>query len=101
MDLLNQWSHWDQSEPPHIFDADRPHLGSERSVRSILLKTSWNDAHSAPDFGAPGDSRLHLGLLPVPLIGDLTRASVFVLLLNPEVGWLMRMAVPETACAIA
>lgn len=86
MDLLNQWRLWDPSEPPYLFDADRPHLSSARSLRSILLKTSWNDAHSAPDFGAPGDNRLHLGLLPVPLIGDLRRASVFLLLLNPGVG---------------
>ena len=35
------------------------------------------------DFGVPGDTRFHLGLVPAPFAGDIGRAKVIVLLLNP------------------
>jgi hypothetical protein len=46
----------------------------------------WRDYYAAPDFCAPKDHRLHLGLLPQPFIGNLRRASIYVLLLNPGLG---------------
>jgi hypothetical protein len=47
------------------------------------VHTSWESAHRSDEFGSGGDSRLHYGLLPVPFIGDLATADIFVLLLNP------------------
>jgi hypothetical protein len=34
----------------------------------------------------PTDSRLHLGLIPIPYFGDLNEATAFILMLNPGFG---------------
>jgi hypothetical protein len=86
MDLLREWSHWNPATPPFILESDEVVLRSERSARAVITIRNWPDAHRAADFCAPKDHRLHLGLLPQPFLGDLRRASVYVLLLNPGLG---------------
>jgi hypothetical protein len=86
MDLLHQWGEWRAESPPYILDADRALLTSQRSTRATVVRRSWPEAFNANDFCAPGDIRLHLGLLPQPFFGDLRRASIFLLLLNPGLG---------------
>jgi len=49
----------------------------------VITIRNWPDAYRAADFCAPKDHRLHLGLLPQPFLGDLRRASIYILLLNP------------------
>ena len=34
-------------------------------------------------FGDPYDKKLHLGLTPVPFIGNLGKASIYLFMLNP------------------
>lgn len=80
MQLLTEWEQWESIGSPHILKADRDRL---RSSNHVVNFTSWSEAIAAPDFGRPGDTRLHLGLLPQPFIGDLRRASIYVLSLNP------------------
>jgi hypothetical protein len=46
----------------------------------------WLEAYRSLDYCASHDRRLHLGLLPQPFFGDLRRASIYVLLLNPGLG---------------
>lgn len=48
--------------------------------------SSWKAYALNPNFGEPEDGRFHVDLLPVPYSGDLARASVYVLLLNPGFG---------------
>lgn len=86
LDLLREWAAWEHEKAPFLLEADRSVLTSQRSARSLVTVRSWSAAHRADDFGAPGDGRLHLGLLPQPFCGDLRRASVYVLLLNPGLG---------------
>ena len=86
MDLINEWNAWEPGRAPFIFPKDRAVLESERAAERVLTLRSWSEAHSTSDFCAPIDSRLHLGLLPMPFIGDLRQASIYVLLLNPGVG---------------
>ena len=81
MTLLDTWAAYRPNSAPYVLPDDRRFLRSERApIRS------WRQACRAPDFEAPDDSRLHLGLLPQPFIGDLRRASIYVLLLNPGLG---------------
>ena len=47
---------------------------------------SWREATRAPDFCKSGDKRLHLGLIPIPFMGDMLNASIYVLMLNPGLG---------------
>jgi len=86
VDLLEAWAAWRPEAPPFVLDGDRKIMESARSARSVVTHADWNAALRAPDFAAPGDTRLHLGLLPQPFVGDLRRASVYVLLLNPGLG---------------
>lgn len=86
MGLLHEWAEWKPTLAPFVLDADQPVLMAGRSARSLVTITSWPDAYGADDFGAPGDNRLHLGLIPQPFCGHLERASIFILLLNPGIG---------------
>jgi hypothetical protein len=85
MNLLSEWARWKPGKPPFVLEADRECLRSARGDRDIAAFGSWRTAVADPNFCKPNDTRLHLGLLPMPFIGDLRRASVYVLLLNP--GW--------------
>jgi hypothetical protein len=86
MELLHKWAIWKGQGPPYILDADRPWILSEQSRRSSVTRSSWREVINSKDFGIPGDTRLHLGLLPQPFFGDLRKATVFILLLNPGLG---------------
>lgn len=44
---------------------------------------SFNEYRDSDLFGDPYDKKLHLGLSPVPYIGNLKISSVYLLLLNP------------------
>jgi len=86
MNLLETWANWEPGSPPFALDADREVLHSRRSLKAVVTHCDWQEAHCAPDFCAPGDTRLHLGLLPQPFFGDVRRASIYILLLNPGLG---------------
>jgi len=85
MDLLSEWKDWTPGKPPYMLDADRETLESERSKKATITFKSWKKAFTDEAFCRPGDKKLHLGLLPQPFIGDISRASIYVLSLNP--GW--------------
>jgi hypothetical protein len=82
-DLVTAWEQWRPDGPPYILEADRAVLETKRSKGAIVTYRSWQEAYSQPDFGAPGDTRLHLGLLPQPYCGNIREAEVYILLLNP------------------
>lgn len=86
MTLLEAWSGWRSDTAPYVLEQDRALLASPRSVRATAVVTDWQTAIRQEDFCAPGDSRLHLGLLPEPFCGDVRSATIFVLLLNPGLG---------------
>lgn len=69
-----------------MLPADEGELLHGPAAHHTTSIVGWRAAHREPDFGALGDRRLHLGLLPVPFVGDLRRASVYILLLNPGLG---------------
>lgn len=83
MSMLDEWASWDSKEAPYVFDGDRSVLNPQVANRALLTRGNWSEAYQDPDFCAPGDTRLHLGLLPQPFFGDLRNASIYVLLLNP------------------
>lgn len=59
---------------------------SPRSQRATVVSADWTTAIARDDYCAPGDTRLHLGLLPEPFCGDVRTATIYVLLLNPGLG---------------
>lgn len=83
LDMLDSWLAWQPGQPPHVLEEDRETFATARSNKATIEFNGWNQAYTSDDFAKPGDTRLHLGLLPHPYCGDLRRASIYILLLNP------------------
>jgi hypothetical protein len=82
-ELLRAWAAWRPTSPPHVLNEDRETLTSSNSANYVTVIKSWREAFEKDDFPFSDDRKLHLGLLPQPFCGDLQRASVYVLSLNP------------------
>jgi len=80
--LLEAWKDFDASRRPHVLLGDEAILADDRR---ICRYDGWHGFIANPDFGKP-DRRLHLDLLPIPFVGNLEAASIFLLLLNPGFG---------------
>ena len=86
--LIGEWrraaTRWDPGSPPYVLATDAPFLESHGTV----TYRSAEEAREAPDFYLPDqnrDRRMHMGLLPVPFMGDLLNASIYVLMASPGV----------------
>ena len=81
--LVESWRRCSLDAPPYLFPGDQflSELPSSRSI--VSLYHSYEDFTTGPTFGSKSDTSVHLGLLPVPYVGDLQRSSIFVLMLNP------------------
>jgi hypothetical protein len=86
MNLLDAWAQFQPELPPFVLDDDRAQLPTNPASGSCVVHKDWDSAIRATDFCVPGDTRLHLGLLPIPFVGDLRRAKIYILLLNPGLG---------------
>lgn len=83
--LVAGWRRCDVETAPFYFPDDRLGGTKNNGVERALL-SSHREYVQSPLFGSRKDSSLHLGLLPVPYLGNLERASIFVLMLNPGLG---------------
>jgi len=80
--LVDKWKSCSIESPPFIFPGDEVLLDGSLRKRVSFFST-FQDYIGSKTFGLPTDQTLHLGLLPVPYVGNLQRASVFILMLNP------------------
>lgn len=83
-DLIESWRRCQFEEPPYLFPGDEAVFESSQYRNTLTVHRSFQDYVSSPDFESENDTSLHVGLQPVPYIGDLNRASVFILTLNPS-----------------
>lgn len=81
--LISAWKNFKPEQAPYVLPGDE-RLFSEAKL--CCRFDGWDGYTGDPEFGAPGNSRLHLDLLPIPFVGDLKTASVFLLMLNPGFG---------------
>lgn len=83
-DLIAYWSLLDYSKPPYVHPEDK----GVRGENGVALQIG--KALRLPDdacYETPKDrGRFHVNLLPVPYVGDLKKATVFILMLNPGCG---------------
>jgi hypothetical protein len=79
-DLIQFWQQFDPEKPPYAHPTDIPHLHGYSVCESIK---SYADFVFSSRFGNFDDNRLDLSLLPIPYAGDLRKADIFLLLLNP------------------
>ncbi len=82
MDIVEFWNRLPLGSPPFIHPDDRPILERNRQTFSDT-KLDFDNFVKSERFGAFEDHRFHLSLLPVPYIGNLIKADIFILLLNP------------------
>jgi hypothetical protein len=83
--FLATWSQWRALSPPYIFPGDQEAIDLLPSSKRNCY-TSWKQFVRDHDFSTEDSGTLHLGLLPAPFWGDIARARVVVLTLNPGVG---------------
>ncbi|MBA2704743.1 MAG: hypothetical protein H0U60_12930 [Blastocatellia bacterium] len=78
--LINTWRRVDTDERPLVLPEDRPYV--LRGKRSVVFD-SYEQWLAGGGLKGLKSDQLHLGLVPVPYIGDLKHASVVILMLNP------------------
>lgn len=85
MDLIEAWRAWAlQCEgPPYELDMDKKALHALKEQRKVAPFTDLDTAIKDERLSKGGDTRLHLGLIPVPFMGNVREASIYVLMLNP------------------
>lgn len=82
MDIVKFWSRLPLGTPPFIHPDDQQIL--ERNRQDFIdEKLDFDSFVKSERFGAFEDHRFHFSLLPVPYVGDLKKADIFILLLNP------------------
>lgn len=77
--LIQLWQKCPLNTPPFILPEDRADIQSQTPG----VYHSFDEYISSSTFGQRNDKSLHVGLLPIPYVGNLEKASVFILLLNP------------------
>src|SRR6266849_555603 len=81
MDIVKFWNRLPLGTPPFVHPDDRPIL--ERNGRSFSdTELNFDNFVKSDRCGAFQDHRFHLSLLPVPYVGNLVKADIFLLLLN-------------------
>lgn len=77
--LISDWRECNFDAPPYFFTGDECEIETKEKVS---LYQSFDDYISSPIFGL-ADTSLHIGLIPIPYIGNLENATIFILMLNP------------------
>ena len=78
--LMDAWQAVDVDSRPIVLRADRQLVADDRHSLVFASYDEWLIGGGLEDAKNP---RFHLGLVPVPYIGDLKHATVFLLMLNP------------------
>ena len=85
IELVDYWRQLDLDHPPYIHPQDKPFIDKQKKITQTILPN-----HAAyvehPTFSDEQDSSLHLSLFPVPYQGNLSKADIFVVMLNPGLG---------------
>jgi hypothetical protein len=82
-DLINFWRRCRLAAPPFAHPDDLSILRQKGAKLIDDEPTNFDTFIAGNRFGDFDDRRLHLSLLPVPYVGDLSRAKIVILLLNP------------------
>lgn len=67
----------------NVLAADAAAIDRHAAVETYA---TWSAFVDSPHFGSMDEGALHVGLLPMPYLGDLANARVFLVTLNPGLG---------------
>src|SRR5688572_28264578 len=76
--LIERWRECNLESPPYLFPDDKPEIIN----RVAQTYQSFDEYTASIEFEA-SSAKLHIGLLPNPYTGNLAKASIFILMLNP------------------
>jgi len=79
--IVKFWSKCQLRTPPYFHPDDREVLTRRRVLPQAEL--DFDRFVESPRFGDSKDDQFHLSLIPTPYLGDLERADIFILSLNP------------------
>jgi hypothetical protein len=82
-DLIQFWQQCRLDQAPFVHPEDRDILSKKKRWIADNDPVDFDSYIASPRFGDSSDDRLHLSLLPIPYMGDLRKADIVVLLLNP------------------
>jgi hypothetical protein len=82
--LIDAWRGFTPADAPFVLPADQPLLQALEGRPGMVVHRSLAEYTASAGFGAADDRRLHLGLLPVPYVGVVETASIYLLMLNPS-----------------
>lgn len=82
-ELINFWRRCPLTKPPFVHPDDLPILRSKYRKFCDEETANFQKFIGGSRFGDFDDHRLHLSLLPAPYVGDLGKAKIVILLLNP------------------
>ena len=77
-ELIDGWRACRGRKSPYLFPGDNPQV-----MEFARVFKSFDEYIESDIFGAKNDQSFHLGLLPIPYLGNLEMASVYILMLNP------------------
>jgi len=79
-ELVDRWRSVVPEKLPYVLEQDRDILLRQNCG---VVFDSYHSFISSGYLFNPEDARFHFGLVPIPYIGDLSRARIFILMLNP------------------
>src|SRR4051794_21540448 len=82
LELIAQWQDCPLASPPFVLPGDSEVVDASAFTAFRHPDYSYTEFVESPAFASPG-IRHHLGLIPIPYVGDIQRAVIYVLLLNP------------------
>ena len=78
--LFTAWQSFSPARFPRLLPEDK-HLDNQPG--RVLTYRSYEEFTASDNFGNTACTQFHLGLLPQPFIGNLSKSSIFILMLNP------------------
>jgi hypothetical protein len=81
--LISEWQNFDSTKKPFIYEQDKEIIENSDTSNFIY---SYSDYVKQIGEVMANRNKFHLGLLPIPFIGDIQKAKVFILMANPGFG---------------
>jgi len=89
-ELIKFWKDCKLDKPPFFHPKDKDLLWQEKDKKHKFININsknFEEYRKSSSFGDDEDKRLHLSLRPVPYLGNLAKAEIFILLLNPGLAY--------------
>ena len=83
LEIIEFWRAMPLGKPPFIHPDDLPAMRNHAAKLLTEPALNFSQFLVSRRFGDLSDHRFHFSLLPIPYLGDLNRADIFILQLNP------------------